>query len=351
MLPDIIMLHVSRNMTSRGNSTFRGIEELRRRLPPDWEVAPQGRATVEVTAPDLRTGTLALEERARLAPRDVHSLVERLPTRRATTLVVAPFLTESTRDRLRENGVSYLDLTGNVRIVLPEPGLFVETQGASEDPNREERPARSLRGPKAGRVVRCLIELKSPPGVREVAALTGVDAGYVSRVLSLLDSEALVARSGRGRIESVDWPALLRRWAREAPLDSRGRLRTFLEPRGLPALLKRLAGLDAPYAITGSLAAARFAPLAPARLATVWVRDADAVTASLALRPADAGANVVLAEAVDEGVFDRTLQSEGRWYAGPVQVAADLLTSPGRGPQEGDELIEWMKAHEDEWRR
>lgn len=177
------MLHVSRNMLPRGNSTFRGIEELRRRLPPDWEVAPQGRATVEVTAPDLRTGTLALEERARLAPRDVRSLVERLPTRRATTLVVAPFLTESTRDRLRENGVSYLDLTGNVRVVLPEPGLFIETQGASEDLNREERPARSLRGPKAGRVVRCLIELKSPPGVREVAALTGVDAGYVSRVL------------------------------------------------------------------------------------------------------------------------------------------------------------------------
>lgn len=262
------------------------------------------------------------------------------------------FLTESTRARFRESDVGYLDLTGNARIVLPKPGLFIETQGASEDPNREERPTRSLRGLKAGRVVRSLIELKSPPGVRELAALTSVDAGYVSRVLSLLDSEGLVRRGGRGRIESVDWPALLRRWAREAPLESRGRLRTFLEPRGLSALQTRLAELDAPsYAITGSLAAVRLAPLAPARLATLWVRDAEAVAASLALRAADAGANVVLAEAVDDGVFVGTLRRDGLSYAAPAQVAADLLTSPGRGPQEGEELIDWMKAHEDEWRR
>jgi hypothetical protein len=266
-------------------------------------------------------------------------------------VVVAPFLTESTRARLRERAVCYLDLTGNTHIVLPEPGLFIETQGASADPNRKERPARSLRGSKAGRVVRALSELKAPPGVRELAALTKTDAGYVSRVLSFLDSEALITRVGRGRIESVDWPALLRRWAQEAPLDSRGQLRTFLEPRGLSALRTRLAKLDAPYAITGSMAAATLAPIAPARLATVWVRDAAAAGSALGLRPADSGANVMLVEAVDESVFDGTLLRDGLWHAAPAQVAVDLLTSPGRGPQEGEELIDWMKTNEEKWRR
>lgn len=347
-----MLLHEMRNGGYRDNRLVReGLQALRLRLPPGWSAAVHDGASVKVTAPDRRTGTLALEVRARLAPKDVRPLVERLAARRATALVVVPFLTESTRARLRESDVDYLDLTGNARIVLPKPGLFIETQGASEDPSREERPARSLRGPKAGRVVRSLIELKSPPGVRELAALTKVDPGYVSRVLSLLDSEALITRGNRGRIESVDWPALLRRWAQEAPLESRGRLRTFLEPRGLSALQARLAELDAPYAITGSLAAARIAPLAPARLATLWVRDADVVAARLALRPADAGANVVLAEAVDDSVFDRALRLDGLSYAPPALVAADLVTSPGRGPQEGEELIDWMKANEDEWRR
>jgi hypothetical protein len=229
--------------------------------------------------------------------------------------------------------------------------LFIETQGAAEDPNREERPARSLRGPKAGRVVRALIERKQPPGVRELAALTNIDAGYVSRVLSFLDSEALITRAARGRIESVDWPALLRRWAQEAPLNARGRLEMFLEPRGLSALQSRLAKTTTPYAITGSLAAATLAPLAPPRLATLWVPDANTAATRLALRPADAGANVVLAEANDDAAFEGVIKREGLWYAAPAQVAVDLLTSPGRGPQEGEELIGWMKANEDRWRR
>ena len=126
---------------------------------------------------------------------------------------------------------------------------------------------------------------------------------------------------------------------------------SFLEPRGLAALQVRLAKTATPYAITGSLAAATIAPLAPARLATLWFRDVELASTSLALRPADVGANVVLAEALDETVFDGALQRDGLWYAAPAQVAVDLLTSPGRSPQEGEELIDWMKTNEDRWRR
>ena len=32
------------------------------------------------------------------------------------------------------------------------------------------------------------------------------------------------------------------------------------------------------------------------------------------------------------------------------QAAVDLLTGPGRGPAEADELIRWMREHEDAWR-
>lgn len=352
-LLQLIKLHMSRNVPIVSNTLLRqGLQELQGRLPCGWgATASPGGTEVELTAPNRSRGELTLEARARLAPKDVRSLVEKLEARAATPVVVAPFLTASTRARLREREVGYLDLTGNARIVLSEPGLFIETQGASEDPNREERPARSLRGPKAGRVVRALIERRTPPGVRELATRVAIDAGYVSRVLSFLDSEALITRVGRGRIEAVDWPALLRRWANEAPLDTRGRLRTYLDPRGLAALQGRLAGVRDRYAITGSLAAATVAPLAPTRLATIWVQDVDAAAMSLALRAADAGANVVLAEAIDDAVFDGAIQRDGLWYAAPTQVAVDLLTSPGRGPQEGEELIDWMKTHEGAWRR
>lgn len=296
---------------------------------------------------------LRLEVSRRLDPKRVLPLLEATGRLRARgpLLVVARYLSAATRTRLREHQVNYLDLTGNVRLIVPRPGLFIETQGAAEDPDREERPARSLRGPKAGRVLRALVDRQRPPGVRELAGMTRVDAGYVSRVLAFLDSEALVTRVGRGRIETVDWRSLLRRWAQEAPLESRGEAQTWLEPRGLTALLARLAQSDERYAVTGGLAAAAFAPIAPPRLATIWLRDTGGAAARLGLRPADAGANVLLIEPADEGVFDGAAQRDGVWYAAPSQIAADLLTSPGRGPAEGEELIEWMFAHEGAWRR
>ena len=103
--------------------------------------------------------------------------------------------------------------------------------------------------------------------------------------------------------------------------------------------------------MTGSLAATTFAPLVSPRLATVWVRDATGAATRLALRPAEAGANVLLMEPADDGVFEGATQRDGVWYAAPSQVAADLLTSTGRSPAEAEELISWMRENEAEWRR
>ncbi|MCA9575450.1 MAG: hypothetical protein R3B40_25610 [Polyangiales bacterium] len=347
-------------MRVSGNKLGReALVQLSRRLPPGWRVGEpvvtaRGLAdfTVELIAPSGDRGVTSVQVKARLDPKGVRSLV--LPSSAVSDgplLVVSRYLSEATRALLRERDIGYLDLTGNVRCVMSTPGLYIETAGASEDPDRKERPARSLRGDKAGRVVRALCDTRELPGVRELAALTDVTPGYVSRVLTHLDSEALVTRVGRGQLASVDWPALLRRWAQDAPLESRGNVSSFLDPRGLPALLARLPRAKERYAVTGGLAAAALAPIAPPRLAVIWVRDAAEAAAQLDLRPASSGANVLLVEPTDDGVFEGATQRDEVWYAAPSQVAADLLTSPGRGPAEGDELIQWMQANEEAWRR
>jgi hypothetical protein len=329
---------------------------LQSRMPPGWKItltreAPPSRAaSMRVTAPDRRSATVAVDVRARLEPREVASIAEVARDLATPLVVVAPYLSEATRQKLAESDLNYADPTGNLRVVLVKPGLFIETDGAATDPNRQERPARSLRGAKAGRIVRALLDRKRPPRVREIATLTGIDAGYVSRVLAFLDSQALIERVGRGRLESVDWPALLRRWARDAPLDSRGNALTYLAPRGLDALVKRLADSDERHAITGGLAAAAYAPLAPARLAIVWMAEAEEAAGRLGLRPAERGANVMLIEPHDVSVFEGVVRRKRVSYAAPSQTAADLLTSPGRGPAEGEELLTWMQENEHKWR-
>ncbi len=208
------MLHEARNVPILDNSLVQeGLRELQRRLPPGWSVGELVRepqpafvnATVEITSPDKKTGSIALEVRARFEPKAVRVLADSLreSQTRGAFVVLSRYLSESTRSLLKKSGIGYLDLTGNARIVVPKPGLYIETQGAAEDPDREERPARSLRGAKAGRIVRTLVDRKETPGVRELATITKIDAGYVSRVLAFLDTEALITRVGHGKMQSV----------------------------------------------------------------------------------------------------------------------------------------------------
>lgn len=59
---------------------------------------------------------------------------------------------------------------------------------------------------------------------------------------------------------------------------------------------------------------------------------------------------MLLVEPFDSVVFERTVLDDGLRYVSPSQIAADLLTSSGRGPEEAEALIEWMRSHEEAWR-
>ena len=336
-------------------------EVLRARLPEGWRAdldeAADTRddkgadARLQVSGPDGHSAYLTVYTRRSLQPRDV--LVLRAQLQEAppeNPMVVVPYLSPSVRERLVDAGLGFVDLTGSVRVVLSSPGLFIEASGADVNPERSARPSRSLRGGKAGRIVRALIDRKEPSGVRALAAVTGVNPGYVSRIVAMLDEQALIERSGRGRIVSVDWPRLLGRWSQEAPLSSRGKQTMCLEPRGLAALTRRLGTSSLHYAVTATLAVLELAPVAAAYLAVVYVDNARAAVSALDLRIAEGGANVMLIEPEDEWVFEgRTLRNGLRAVA-ISQAAADLLTSPGRGPAEAEALIAWMGENERAWR-
>jgi len=323
---------------------------LVKRLPAGWQVqALRSSGRLRIVAPDGRRRELAVLQRKQLAPRDVVTLIReggKLPD-----LVVAPYLSPSVRRRLREADLGYLDETGNMRLALSEPGLFIEANGASRDPNPERRPSRSLAGAKAGRIVRALCAHRDSWGVRDIASATATSPGYVSRLLTNLDSEALIERDRRGRVEDVDWRRLVERWAESAPLDSRGRSRYCIAPRGMDADMAALRKSGLQYAVTGSFATRRFASVAPARLLHTYVASIDAFSRGMNLKETEVGANVMLIEPKDPHIIERAdIDQEGMRWSPLVQVAADLLTSQGRGPAEGEALLDWMAENEEAWR-
>lgn len=365
-----MVLRMMDNTTSPDNTpTPFGVQrQLQEQLPRTWRLDLQQveyqrgpDAIFDLRAPDGRSGTVLVKIRRRLDPVDVPRVLEQMRAwagRSAkgrppeTFLVAAPYLSERTRDKLCENNVNYLDLTGNTFVAVNDPAVYIRTQGAAKDPNRLARPMRSLRGVKTAQIVRTLVDVRPPLGVRQIAELVRTDPGNVSRVLELLEREDLIQRSPQGGVQQVDWSELLKAWARDYSMTGSNRYTTYLDPRGLQNFLSRLRLLpsDMRYAVTGSLAAARLAPVAPARLGVAFVDDADAAAEALGLVPAETGANVMLLEPKGDFVFDRSTTDEGVCYVAPSQVVADLLSGSGRNPAEAEELLEWMRRNVDVWR-
>jgi len=352
------------SIISDNNLVPQAVRILATWFPRGWRLAKakQGKASnrqadalFKLRAPDGTTTTIVLEAKRSVDPKDVWALAGQMKAYQAMSsaipVIVAPFLSPRTRDRLREAGLSYLDLAGNAHVIADRPAILIELNGLEKNPLREERRAGSLKGKKAGRIVRYLCDFLGPIGIRALARKTGTDPGYVSRVLFLLDREALIKREARGPVTDTDWQGLIRRWAEDySPLEDKSKVKTYLEPRGLSALLEKLKEKSFRYSMSGSLAASRVAPIAPPQLALCYVDDPALVAGDLELRPAEVGGNVILAEPFDPVVYERTWKREGITFAALSQTAVDLLTSPGRSPSEGDALITWMKEHEHEWR-
>lgn len=316
----------------------------------------------ELAGPKGARTRLAVEIKAHLEPKDALALRD-LCDRYAEAygdgvvpVVSSSFVSPSTRQRFKELAISYADPTGNVRIVASQPALYIETQGAERNPNRENRQLRSLKGPKAGRIVRALCDLPGPYGVRKLANETGINPGYVSRIFAFLEREDLLERGDPlnnvpGKFQAVRLRKLIERWSRNYSFLGSNRVVSYLDPRDPAALPARLASGVKRAAITGSAAAAAAAPVAPSRLIMAYVDSPEDAAAKLGLRPADSGANVLFAEPYDAVVFKRTVEREGVSYVALSQAAVDLLGSPGRGPAEAQALLDWMEANESTWRR
>lgn len=344
----------------------RHVEQLLvERLPPRWsletEYAVRARnvrldLVAKVVSPSGQKAALAIEVKRTIAPRDVSRTADEIALLAchalpgATPIVAVSYLSPRSRELLELLEVGYIDTTGNVLIEVPEPGLFISTSGADRDPWPQDDELQSLRGRGAARAIRAIIDSMPPFGLRKLSAATDTSAATLSRVLELLERDDIVKRERRGPVLSVDWQAAIRRWAQDYDQTTSNTARTYLEPRGASALGTTLTRSGVRYAATGSFAAQRFDPIAPARIATLYVDDAYEAATRLSLREADAGANVVLLEPFDPVVFDRTVTRDGLRCVAPSQLAVDLLTGPGREPPQGERLLRWMQDNKDAWR-
>lgn len=333
-------------------------------LPMDWTAAasPGVRSDgpdllVTISAPDGTESVVMVAVRLSITVRDVRAAVgqvrrfaDQTGRQDAIPMIAAPYLSETTRERIADEGASYADSTGNVLLRGARPAVYVRQDGARKDPWPADESLRSLKGRGAGRAVRALLDHAPPYGIRELAARADVALGSLSRTVDLLDREGLITRARRGPISALDLAGVLHRWAKDYDVIDANRVSTYLAPRGLSVVVAKLRSRVGGYAATGAFAAQWFDPVAATRLGAMYVDDVTTWAKQLDLRLTETGANVWLLEPYDDVVFKRTTDRQGIVCVCPTQLAVDLITGPGRDPSQGEALIEWMRAHEDAWR-
>jgi hypothetical protein len=227
-----------------------------------------------LTAPDESVATVLVGARRSAEPRDVAATLRQLTAHRwdrnEVLILVAPYLSPRARELLKEAGVGWYDATGNLRLQIDRPAVFVERDGASRNPFSDsvDRRLKSLKGPGAARVVRALLDEPAPIGVRALAYAAQVGPATSSRVVDLLVREELVSRDQSGRVDAVKKSSLVRRWTTDYGIDSSNEAVPMLAPRGIEQVFSALRRYDGDYAITAEAAARTYFPRERAAVGT-----------------------------------------------------------------------------------
>jgi hypothetical protein len=356
-----------------------GIQALRDLLGDDWKVVRRtgagpagGRgadALVEVSSSgDAVYTELLVDLERRITPRRVEDVL--LPKlaliRQVNTamnlLVMAPWIAPRTQQMLREHGIGYLDLTGNISLRIPRPAIVIQTEGASREPRvgaarDEHRP--TLAGPRAGRLIRLLADVAPPYRAAQVAEAADLNLPWVSRLLGHIEDQLLIRRDGRV-ITHVDWLNLLRARAETFELLRHNKYVGMLAPNGIAQVHHALRSLS-PFEsggehviMTGPYAARAVAPLAAGGQLMLYVeggpRSLDTVADQLGLLRVADSADVLLLRAHDKVVFERPRMVDGIDHVALSQLALDCLSGPGRMPAEGEAILEYMAETEQSWR-
>ncbi len=309
---------------------------------------PEGRQ-VDLSAQILARGEpwrLLVEIKSSGEPRYVRTAVQQLRSllsekRRTYGIVSAPYIGAEAGKICRNEGMGYLDLAGNCGLTFAN--LFIERQGIPKPPE-ERRPLRSLYAPKAGRLLRALLEEpKQPSTLQALAEKAEVSLGLAFKVKQRLLDFEFVAQGNEGLVLAKP-EELLRQWGANYSFTKNDAFEYYSQ--GNPAQLEtalsgycRKAGTR--YAFTLFSGAARVAPYARYLKGTAYVTgDPSEIAKKLEWKSVSSGANFTLLRPYDDGVFYGVRKINEDSVASDVQLYLDLASSKARGEEAATFLLE-----------
>jgi len=289
--------------------------------------------------------TVLVEAKTSAYPQNVRMAVEQLKSSLSESnqeygLLAAPYLSEESRQLCRNAGINYLDLAGNCWLAVDN--VFIEVDG-KPNPYPEKRPLRSVFSPKSTRLLRVLLnESKKSWYVKDLAKEANLSLGQVSKLKNrLLDYDYLEETSDR-KLRFRRAESLLRKWSDKYSYTENqvSTFYTMLDFKDIEQDIRLAAEANRmEYAFTMNSGAIRVAPFVRDNVVFAYInRDISELSKDLDLKEVESGANVMLMNPYDEGVFYYKQQIDNAWVVSDVQLFLDL----NRYKKRGEEAAEFI---------
>ena len=254
-------------------------------------------------------------------------------------VIIAPFISEEGRALCKEEGIGFLDLSGNCFLSFND--TYIEVKG---NPNRysTDKKVISIFKGKSSRILRVLLHRPNRRWtLRELAIEAALSVGQVFKVIARLEDLDLIVRQNKTGVQLSKPGYLLDAWRAEYSYKI-NEVSNFYSLKSIPEIENTIAKecqlQNMKYAFTLFSGASRVAPFARYNQTFAYLDDAFEIAEKLDLKKVDSGSNVVLLKPFDEGVYYGSQVKDNLLIVSNIQLYLDLFNYKGRGEEQAEFL-------------
>jgi hypothetical protein len=321
----------------RADAVF--IIEIRKGLKRIWNKL---RKTEKSFAYKLKGVFFVAEVRLSVQPRflrnsiaSLKALQKKLP--RLNPMIITEYMGPESRLLCRQEGISYIDMVGNVGIFI-EKALIINEGGSSKI--KDTRRVKSLFSPKSTRIMRTILQYYPMDWrTQYLAEKAQVSLGQVSNVLKKLVDDEYMTKTKKG-FRLLRPTELLNRWASIYVFTEANKIVSYYlsvksQMKAMEQINDTANRYKIKYAFTLFAASAIWIPFVRNPSVHLYISDdSEKLVNSLNLKAVPTGGNISLVTPYDIGVFNPIEKRKKNFTVGMIQLYLDLVNYPTRGKEQ-----------------
>lgn len=256
-------------------------------------------------------------------------------------ILVAPYLSDASRQICKETGIGCIDLAGNA--FLSFKNVFIDRSGRP-NPFVTARLSKSVFYPKSSRILRVLLSDPSKKWyVKDLSREAGISIGLTSRVKQALLSEEWIKEDNKS-FYLIKSEVVLSQWVNSYSYEKNPGFSFYSglsEDQLEAAIKKECEKRKYRYGLALFSGARKVAPFVRfMRFFSYIDGNIESIAKALQLKKVETGANVTLLQPYDEGVFYGLQDINGINVISDIQLYLDLKSFKGRGEEAAQAILE-----------